>query len=150
MGNFEFKMDFHEQLVHFYLTAYRGLSALPQAAIRKDVNGHPWNADLDFMAVDFTKKNIYLVEVSSSANPPVKIYKRLADLNFKNIEPYVRTEILQNELSSFTLSWWFFVRSRHADKIRKESSYLKYVESGGHCEVTTLQEVLDQIKEKLG
>ncbi len=142
-------MDFHEELVHFYLTAYRGLSALPQAAIQKDVNGRPWNADLDFMAVDFAKKNIYLVEVSSSTDYPVKICERLVDPNFKNIEPYVRTEILQNELSSFTLSWWFFVRSRHADKIKKESSYLEYVESGGHCEVTALQDVLDQIKEKL-
>ena len=142
-------MEFYEELVYFYLTAYRGLPVLPQAEIKKDVNGHSWRADLNFMALDFMKKSIYLVEVSSSTQYPTKICERLAELNYKNIEPYVRTEILRKELPSFTLSWWFFVRSRHADQIKREPSYLKYVESEGRCEVTALQDVLDQIKGRL-
>ena len=142
-------MEFYEELVHFYLTAYRGLAVLPQAEIQKDMNGHSWKADLDFMALDFMKKSIYLVEVSSSTDYPIKICERLAEPNCKNIESYVRAEILRNELQSFTLSWWFFVRRRHADKINKDPLYLKYVESSGRCEVTALQDILDQIKEKL-
>ena len=142
-------MEFYEELVHFYLTAHRKLSVLPQAEIQKDMNGHSWKADLDFMALDFMKKSIYLVEVSSSTQHPTKIFERLAELNYKNIEPYVRTEILRNELPSFTLSWWFFVRDRHSDMIKTQPSYLKYVGFGGRCEVTALQDVLDQIKERL-
>ena len=142
-------MDFYEEVVHFYLTDHKELAVLPQAKIKKNVSGHPWEADLDFMGVDFTKRNIYLVEVSSSTGYPIKICERLKEQNYKNIESYVRTEILRNELPSYTLSWWFFIRSRHADKVKKDLAYLTYVEAGGHCEVTALEDVLCQFKEKL-
>lgn len=142
-------MEFYEELVHFYLTAYKGLFVLPQAAIQNDVNGRSWKADLDFISLDFTKRSIYLVEVSSSTDYPIKICERLAERNHTNIEPYVRSEILRNEVPAFTLSWWLFVRGRHVDKIKNDRLYLDYVESHGRCEVTGLQGVLDQIKEKL-
>jgi hypothetical protein len=71
-------VDFWGEIIHFYLTGQKQFAVLPQAAILRDVNGHPCEAYLDFMALDI-KKSIYLVEISGSTTYPVKIGERLEE-----------------------------------------------------------------------
>ena len=145
----ESEMEFYEELAHFYLTAFRQFSVLPQAAILRNREGKGWKADVDFVALDFSSQTIYLIEVSNSSDYPAKAVERLHENNYKNIESYIRSEILKNELSSFKIVWWLFVRERHIARLQREACYLSYRESGGHCEVQSLQRVLDEFKSRL-
>ena len=140
-------MEFYEELVHFYLTAFRQFSVLPQAAVLRNSEGKGWKADVDFVALDFKSQRIFLIEVSSSSAYPEKAVERLLESNYRNIEPYIRNEILKNELSSFKIVWWLFVRDRHI--VRLQRCYLSYLESGGHCEVQSLETMLDEFKGRL-
>ncbi|BCA56782.1 hypothetical protein W02_39220 [Nitrospira sp. KM1] len=129
----------------------RQFPVLPQAAIQKNIHGNPWKADLDFVALDFLEKKVYLIEVKSSSSylKASKVLERLTKANCDNIESYVNGTILKNELASFTNAWWFFVRDRHIDRMKKESLHTEYIKSGGCCDITALQNVHDQIKERL-
>ena len=143
-------MEFYEELVHFCLTAVRQFTVLPQAGVLHNSEGKDWKADLDFVALDFRSQTIYQIEVSCSSEYPVKAVERLHEKNYKNIEPYIRHEILRNELSSFKTIWWLFVRERHIARIQKEPCYSSYLESDGQCKVQSLEKMLDEFKERLG
>ncbi|MEX5219454.1 MAG: hypothetical protein NW701_16615 [Nitrospira sp.] len=143
-------MEFYEGLVHSYLTAVRRFLVLPQAEILHNSEGEPWKADVDFVALDFKGEKIYLVEVSSSSDYPAKAVDRLLEENYKNIEPYIKSELLRNQLSSFKVIWWFFIRDRHIPRFQKEACYLAYLKSDGHCEAQSLEQTLDEFKRRLG
>jgi hypothetical protein len=145
-------VEFWENIVSYYLTVHKQFPVLWQAAIQKDIDGHRWNADLDFLALDFSEKKICLVEVRSSSayREASTILERLAAHNCKHIENYVRKAILQDELGAFTIKWWFFVRRRHLDSMKSEQLYLEYLRTGGCCEITALQDIQDRISDRLG
>ncbi len=141
-------MEFYEELAHFYLTAVRQFPVLPQAGVLHNSEGNPWEACLDFVALDFKSRKIYLIEVTSNTNYPRSALEKLAPQNHIHIENYVRKELLQ-DLLPFPIVWWIFVRRRHIPKMENDRFYRGYRESGGFCEVISIQKVLAQIRLKL-
>lgn len=139
-------MDFYEEVVLFCLTASQQLLVLPQAAIKSDLNGKLWKADIDFVAVDFRSQRIMLVEVSSHTNFPEKVAERLAEINCLHIENFVKAEILCHRLDDYQINWRLIVRQRHKDKLENHRHFVQYKTARGHCEVIPLEDYLDQLK----
>lgn len=61
-------MDFYEALVETYLTVVEGCAVIPQAPIREDIHGNPWEAYLDFVAINFQHRRIEVIEVSKASS----------------------------------------------------------------------------------
>jgi len=68
-------MDFYEQLVQIYLTVFEHCFVLPQPPIKLSETEEPvdlflggtrWEKYPDFLALDFSKGRIYIIEVTKS------------------------------------------------------------------------------------
>jgi hypothetical protein len=59
-------MDFYEDVVHFYLTAIEKCAVVPQVEILKSTTGELWSAYPDFLAIDFQKQSIQIIEVTKA------------------------------------------------------------------------------------
>lgn len=141
-------MDFYEELMSIYLAVINRFFILHQASILKDVEGRPWLADIDHLAIDFRNQKILLVEVSKGSARPNKIVERLSPKNYVNIERYIKEEILLNELKRFKMEWWFFVREANVQWVENHRYYSEYISAGGSCKVRSIESVLDDIKKK--
>jgi hypothetical protein len=144
-------MDLYELLTQMYLTIQEGCAVIPQVPILRSIDGKPWNACPDFLAINFDAKLLEIVEVNKS-NALSKIRglaeRRLAMGHRDEIEHYVRTSTLSLQLDSFSVGWRFFVRDEGVVKAFKSFPVsLSYVESGGRLKVNSLREVFDSIRD---
>ncbi|MGD0290276.1 MAG: hypothetical protein ABSC63_11565 [Candidatus Binataceae bacterium] len=141
-------MDFYEQVIEFYLTAIEGCAVLPQVNVTHSSSGEPWNACPDFLALDFGKKQVQIIEVSKKWDSPTRLaLKWHADYR-KNIEYFVRNSILRNHLE-FELLWRFIVRGPNVEKLKSRSEYRDFIATGGKATVESIEMIFDSIKEKM-
>lgn len=138
-------MDLYEQLIEMDLTIFEHLAVIPQFPVLFDKNDEPWtegkkiawSAYPDFLALGIQQKQAYVVEVSKSLQSfkPRDLAARMTE-NGPRIERYVKWFA-----PGFDVRWRFFVRSNHAEELKKELSALAI-----QADVRTLEEVFDKIK----
>ena len=142
-------MNLYEQLVEVYLTVIERRAVIPQFRVMLDTEGKSWvegkrvgwSAFPDFLAVDFARKEIQIVEVTSSADgakPKELVHKMLG--NRQTIEDYTRTFVGND----FPIAWRFFVRHSLANNLEAELR-TNQIEAS----VTTLEDVFDALKRKM-
>jgi hypothetical protein len=139
-------MDLYEQIVEIYLTAVEGCAVIPQVPILQSTKGEPWEAYPDFLAVDFKKRRVSIVEVSKagSRNVAKKFSDKLQPDYRNNIEQYIKNKTLNNQLD-FPIHWRFFVRKQHCQRLESALAFREYIETGGQAEVIPLEDVFDKI-----
>ncbi len=136
-------MDFYEALVETYLTVIEKCAVLPQVPILRDARGKPWEAYPDFLALDFKKRQIQIVEVTKAREE--RAVRRLAkdrlDPGYRgNVENYVKTFTLDSQID-FAVRWRFFVREEHLTALRSVT--------GKEAEAMALEDVFDALKKKM-
>lgn len=143
-------MDFYEQIVQAYLTTFERCAVLPQVPILHSVTGQPWEACLDFLALDFSKRRIQIVEVSKATtrSKPKDLAAKLQPSYRENVEQYVKEVTLNKELD-YPIHWRFFVRRENADLLKSDQAFLEYTARGGQAEVTELEAVFDKIRDRM-
>lgn len=136
-------MDFYEELVLSYLTSIKGLMVRPQVPIvLTDQNGKVvWEAYPDFLAVDFEKKQILIVEVSKSWRVVQSISNKLQAEYRIAVEKHIR-QILKDELPQFPIHWHFVVRNDVIDALKKSIDNNDLIQI---TEVTSLECVLETV-----
>ena len=141
-------MDFYEEIVELYLTAVEGCAVIPQVPILESTTGEPWEAYPDFLAIDFSKREISIVEVTKAGTRDVvkRFSAKLKDQYRNNVEQYIKKKTLNNQLS-FTTHWRFFVRRDHVKLLEASTNYREYLEAGGKAEVIALEDILDRIRD---
>lgn len=143
-------MDIYEQIVELYLTAIEGCAVLPQVPILQSIGGKPWEAYPDFLAIDFNKRRISIVEVSksSSRDTAMNLAAKLQPEHRGNVEHYVKSSTLNNELN-FPIHWRFFVRRSNIAVLQSAPAYREYIGKGGQAEAIALEDVFDRIKDSM-
>jgi len=139
-------MDLYEDVTQIYLTAVEGLFLLPQCQIKHSVEGKPWFACPDFVALDFRDRRIQVIEVTKrDARDTVELAEKLRLSHRSHVEHYVRTTTLANALE-YPFQWRFFVRDEAAaNALKQADAYKHYVATGGEVEVATLHAVFASI-----
>jgi len=140
-------MDFYEEAVLFHLTAIRQMLVLPQAAILEHDSGgrETWSAYPDFLALDFKRPGIEVVEVTKL--PTLKKIRGKCDqVYLKKVEQIIREKILRGHLASFPLNWHFIVRSQMIAKVQAE---IDRNSLGSIVEVSSLEKLLEEIGRQL-
>lgn len=141
-------MDFYEEGVLFFLTAIEGSVVLPQVPVTvKDANGKSiWEAYPDFLALNFKKRQIQILEVSKSNNKDtIKKLVEKADQKYRNIvEKHVREEILKGELDEFLFDWRFFVRKQEVESLKQKIDKL-----GCIAEVNSIEAIFESIMQRM-
>ncbi len=141
-------MDFYEQLVQTYLTVFEACPVLPQAAILRSTKDEPWEAYLDFLALDFVKRRIQVVEVSKATDPAKasELAAKLRPEYRENVEHYIKGVTLNKHLE-FPIHWRFFVRRSNASLLSSAQPFREYIAAGGQAEVTVLEDVFDKVRD---
>jgi hypothetical protein len=141
-------MDIYEQIVELYLTAVEGCAVIPQVPILKSIEGKPWVAYPDFLGIDFDKQCIWIVEVSKSTTreTAINLAAKLQPEHRSNIEHYVKSSTLNNELN-FPIYWRFIVRRSNIEVLKSSPAYREYTEKGGQVEPIALEDVFDRIRD---
>ena len=115
-------MDLYEEIVGFYLNVFEGCFLLPQAPVKLGENGKPldldasgvkWEAYPDFIAIDFRKPRIQIVEVTKIRDKKrvkQRIEEKLDASYVANIDHWVRT-VLPESVRDLMLTRRFFLRS---------------------------------------
>jgi hypothetical protein len=139
-------MDFYEGIVEFYLTVVEGCAVIPQAPILKNKEGDDWIAFPDFVAVNFQKQRIEIVEVTKSAYPgPVRwVARKLLPLYRENVESYVTNTTVARQLT-FPIHWRFFVREAQRKTLESQEAFRQFDKDRVH--VVNLEEVFDKIRD---
>jgi hypothetical protein len=146
VGEEKESLDLYEDLVQLYLTVFEDCAIRPQVPIRKSLTGEDWEAYPDFLAIDFKKRRILIVEVSKAADRGVagKFAEKLRSEEYRsNVEHYLRNTTLNNHLNDFMIQWRFFVRRANVSVL--ESGIREFIDTG-QAEVTTLEDVFDTIR----
>lgn len=138
-------MDLYEQLVETYLTVIEECAVIPQVPIRENRKGEKWEAYPDFLALNFSKRMIQVVEVNKSTG--AQRITNLIQRRFQeraDIEHYVQNHTLSRQLNFAALGWRFFIRQGHASVVNAMLRDL-----GFEAEVTYLEAVFDALRDKM-
>jgi hypothetical protein len=138
-------MDFYEQLIQIYLTVEEGSFVLPQAKIAPNEN---WQAYPDFLAVNFIRRQIQVIEVSKTTKLKDirKLAEKLGSKHREIIEKTINDKMIK-ELN-FPIHWRFFVRDEEIAKRLEENPFFRqYLKEGGHAEAISLKNVFNRIRD---
>jgi hypothetical protein len=141
-------MDFYEDVVNFYLTAIEKCAVIPQVEILRSKTGESWSAYPDFLAVDFQKQEIQIIEVTKAWKIASKLAPKLNARHREHVEDYIRKTTLRNCLS-FPIVWRFFVRGEEKTALEAHAEFRAYREGGGDVRVTPLQQVFKELSENM-
>src|SRR2546426_1159097 len=135
-------MDFYEELTQMHLTVTEGCFVLPQAPLRQTLDGKDvWVAYPDFVALDFKKKRILVVEVTKGWH--VSLAPKLIPEHRDRAEQLIRQELLNKLLDDWPIAWRFFVRRARMKQLQATVALRQYVEQGGDVQVIALEDVFD-------
>jgi hypothetical protein len=111
-------MDLYEDLILQYLTKDAHVFVNPQYSIQGDP-GTEWSCP-DFVALDFRKKLVLIVEVSSAANPK-SLRERVKNREGQWIEK-LRSQLRRNGVVDDTWNYRveLFIRDHAAKQFRKD------------------------------
>jgi hypothetical protein len=139
--------DLYEFVVQTHLTG-EGCAVIPQVPILHSVEGKRWEAYPDFLAINFRRKELQIVEVSKdgSLGKARKLAEKLAPEYRNTIEQHIRTITLNGQLDSFGFVWRFFLRKGIAERFKSLGHAQAYVDSGNRLEVMTLEDVFESVK----
>ena len=113
-------MNFHEEIVQQYLTEELELLTLPDLKVKRNQAGNSWRAQVDFVALDFKARKIYLVEVTGAKDFPEHLVNKLKTTDRETIEWSVRNETLEGQISDeYKFEWWLIVRGHHVPRLKE-------------------------------
>jgi hypothetical protein len=141
-------LDVYEDIVMLYLSAKEGALIRPQVRIlRQDPSGGPWEAYPDFLAINFLKPSIEVVEVSKAWDAPKDLASKLTRPHRENVEQGVR-ELIPGARLDAPIFWRFFVRRERCGALRSRQEYRTFVQERGEeaAEVTPLEDVIDWLR----
>jgi hypothetical protein len=144
-------MELYEELVQLYLTVFEGCIVMPQVPILSAVDGTPWYAYPDLLALEFQNQLIQIVEVTKSMDHAAgpKLAEKLKANHRENVEHYLKTKTLNNHLGEFRICWRFFVRAIHVERLKNHPDFKQYEESGRYATVMAVEEVFNAIRDKM-
>jgi hypothetical protein len=142
-------MDFYEQLLHFYLTAIEKCAVIPQVEVLRSPTGESWIAYPDFLALDFNKRLIQIIEVTKGWKAATRFGPKLKQEHRENVESYIKSSTLQGQLKDFSILWRFFVRKADAPKLESHPDLIAYKQSGGNVEIECLEQVFDKLRDQM-
>ena len=138
-------MDLYEQLVEVYLTVFEGSFVLPQPPVKLGAGDAPvglfeggsqWDAFPDFIALNFRKGQIQIVEVSKTTSL-AELKGKLEKYRDKHYETWIR-QILAPNLAQLPITRRLFVRKTLVDRLGSVDS-----------ELIPLEQVFDTIRDKM-
>lgn len=138
-------VDLYEQLVEFYLTVFENNFVLPQPPVKLGTNDQPiglfdsgskWDAWPDFVALDFSRKRIQVVEVTKTLNL-AEVKEKVEKYKDSRYDSWIR-QVLPSSFSEFPIIRHFFLRQAVIDKIGSLEP-----------ETTPLERVFDAIRNKM-
>ena len=107
-------MDIWEELVLDYLTLDRRVFVQPQYGL----GDNTWAASLDFLALDFAKKTIWVCEVSGGSSGFDAKCAQFTDEYMPRIRHELRQTAPMLDLDNWTFGMWLFVPNKNVDWAR--------------------------------
>ena len=142
-------MDLYEEMVQLYLTVLENCFVLPQFHVSVDANGKPWDASIDFLALNLGNKRIEVVEVSKAASPNKAAHfaEMLQGSHRTNVEKFIGSKL--NRDLNYSITWRFFVRRANVERLIGQPAFREYVQAGGEAQVTAIEDVFDALRDQM-
>ena len=138
-------MDIYEQLVHCYLTAVEACAVIPRSEILQSIVVESWTQPPDFLAIDFRKQVIQIIEVIDGWGAAARLGSKLKHQHRGNIEALLAKYVQQEHLD-FPIIWRFFARRDDIPRLESNPDFAAFRETGCVDSPESLEDVFDTLK----